>query len=294
MKTLPPGLQAHLDQGTTTLCHCWRLTLMSGERLGFTDHDEAVFFDATTFEASAGFTGSEIQSSLGFSVDNMEARGALQSAKLDVARLRAGDFDHATIEIWRVNWVDPAQRLLLRKGHLGEVTTEAGSFAAEVRGLAHVLNQQKGRLFQFGCDAILGDARCGFNLSQLGYRQSGAVTAVEAAAVVLSGISFADDWATRGVLNFISGAGNGKSLAIKRHRKIGSAARVEFWATLPFAVVAGDAATVTAGCDKQFQSCKGKFVNATNFRGFPHMPGNDFVAALAKEGDPANDGGRRG
>ena len=294
MKTLPPGLQAHLDQGTTTLCHCWRLTLLSGEKLGFTDHDEAVVFDATTFEASAGFTGSEIQSSLGFAVDNLEARGALQSTKLDANRLRAGDFDHATVEIWRVNWADPTQRILLRKGHLGEVTAGAGSFSAEVRGLAHVLNQQKGRLYQYGCDAILGDARCGFNTAQVAYQQSGVVMAVEAAAVVLSGISFADDWATRGVLKFTSGGGNGKSLAIKRHRRIGASTRIELWQTLPFTVVVGDGAMVTAGCDKQFQSCKGKFANVVNFRGFPHMPGNDFVAALAKEGDPTNDGGRRG
>lgn len=293
MKTLPPGLQAHLDQGTTTLCHCWRLTLQSGEKLGFTDHDQALVFDATTFEASAGFTGSEIQSSLGLAVDNLEARGALQSAKLDAGRLRAGDFDHATVEIWRVNWGNPAQRVLLRKGHLGEVTTEAGSFTAEVRGLAHVLNQQKGRLFQYGCDAMLGDARCGFNLAQAAYRQSAVVTLVEADAVTLSGLSFADDWATRGVLGFTSGAGSGKSLAIKRHRKTGAVARIAFWQTLPFTVAVGDGALVTAGCDKQFQTCQGKFANAVNFRGFPHMPGNDFVAALAREGDPANNGGRR-
>ena len=48
--------------------------------------------------------------------------GALDSMQLDAEKLRAGDFDHATIEIWRVNWQDVAQRVLLRKGHLGEVT----------------------------------------------------------------------------------------------------------------------------------------------------------------------------
>jgi len=26
MKTLPDGLQAHLDSGATTLCWCWQLT----------------------------------------------------------------------------------------------------------------------------------------------------------------------------------------------------------------------------------------------------------------------------
>ena len=39
----------------------------------------------------------------------------------------------------------------------------------------------------------------------------------------------------------------------------------------------GDAFTITAGCDKQFATCQAKFANAVNFRGFPHMPGNDYV-----------------
>jgi hypothetical protein len=60
MRQLAPGLQTHLDSGTTTLCHCWRVTLKSGEKLGFTDHDLDLNFDGTVFEASAGFTASSI------------------------------------------------------------------------------------------------------------------------------------------------------------------------------------------------------------------------------------------
>ena len=33
--------------------------------------------------------------------------------------------------------------------------------------------------------------------------------------------------------------------------------------------------TVTAGCDKRFRDLPRRFANAANFRGFPHMPGND-------------------
>ena len=61
---------------------------------------------ARRFEADAGFTASSLESSLGLSVDNLEADGALQSDMLDEARLRAGDFDHAEVEMWRVNWQD--------------------------------------------------------------------------------------------------------------------------------------------------------------------------------------------
>ncbi len=290
MRTLPPGLQAHLDSGSTTLSHCWRVTLKSGERLGFTDHDVDLNFDGTLFEADAGFTGSSIESSLGLSVDNMEAAGALQSARLDEGRLSAGDFDHAEVEVWRVNWQDVSQRVLMRKGHLGEVSYGDGAFKVEVRGLSHLLSQQKGRLYQFGCDAELGDSRCGVNVVNVAYADAGLVVAVEEAAVVLSGNAFQDDWATRGRLKFIA---NGKSVGVKRQRNVGALTRVELWQALPFVVGAGESVLLTAGCDKQFATCGAKFSNTVNFRGFPHMPGTDFVATFAASGDPNNDGGKR-
>ena len=294
MRILPAGLQAHLDSGTTTLCHCWRVTLKSGERLGFTDHDSVLVFDGTSFEASAGFTGSEIETSLGLAIDNLEVRGALQSARLDEARLKAGDFDHAAIEIWRVNWQNAAMRLLLHKGHLGEVTFGAGAFEAELRGLAHLMNQPKGRIYQFGCDALLGDGRCGVNLNTVAFQASGTVASVGAATLTLNGIGFADDWATRGTVAFTSGAGNGRSLPIKRHRFSGGITQLDFAVNFPFAVAPGNSVTVRAGCDKQFATCKNKFANTVNFRGFPHMPGTDFVMAYPVPGDATNNGGKRG
>ncbi len=40
---------------------------------------------------------------------------------------------------------------------------------------------------------------------------------------------------------------------------------------------AGDAFTIRPGCDKSFATCRAKFDNAVNFRGFPHVPGTDQV-----------------
>jgi uncharacterized phage protein (TIGR02218 family) len=31
------------------------------------------------------------------------------------------------------------------------------------------------------------------------------------------------------------------------------------------------------GCDKRFETCRDRFANATNFRGEPHLPGNDLL-----------------
>ncbi len=293
MKTIPALMQTHLDSGTTTLCYCWKLTLRSGQIIGFTDHDETVSFDAVNFEAQAGFTSSEIYSSLGFAVDNLEASGALKSAQLDEARLNAGDYDHASIEIWRVNWQDVTQRILQRKGHLGEVSYGQGHFKAEVRGLANLMNQPKGRLFQFGCDAILGDARCGLNLAIGAYRGVATITGVRENSFDVSGLSgFADDWFTRGVLSWSAGINAGRSLAVKRHRALATSSRIDLWQAPTFGIALGEQIIVSAGCDKQLSTCKSKFANQINFRGFPHMPGSDFVMAVASKND-ANNGASR-
>ena len=52
---------------------------------------------------------------------------------------------------------------------------------------------------------------------------------------------------------------------------------IELWQAPPEAIAAGDMFTVTAGCDKRFATCRDRFANGVNFRGFPTIPGNDFV-----------------
>lgn len=178
MKAIPPALQAHLETGATTLAWCWRLTRRDGVRLGFTDHDRTIVFDGTVFEASAGFTASEMKESIGLSFDNLEVTSALQSDRLSEPDLASGLFDDAAVEIFRVNWQNPEQRVLMRSGSLGEVKRGGGAFSAEVRGLAHYLQQPKGRLYQYTCDADLGDARCGVDASLPLYRTMGAIAGV--------------------------------------------------------------------------------------------------------------------
>ena len=59
---------------------------------------------------------------------------------------------------------------------------------------------------------------------------------------------------------------------------------------MPEPIAAGDTFDVTAGCDKQFSTCHDKFANVVNFRGFPHIPGNDFVISYPLQGEPGHDG----
>lgn len=284
MKALPAELKASLDSGVTTLCWCWRVTRRDGVRMGFTDHDRNIVFDGTTFEAAAGFTASEINESVGLGVDNLEVSGALSSEHLTETDLAAGFYDDAAVEIFRVDWSAPDNRVLMRTGSLGEVSRSGTVFKAEVRGLAHYLQQPKGRLYQYTCDADLGDARCTVNLDQASYMGIGATAEfLSARKFRATGIGgFANDFLTRGLVKFTSGPALGQGLEVKAHLKRDGVVTIECWESVREPLTEGSIFEVRAGCDKTFKTCAAKFANTLNFRGFPHIPGNDFIASHAK------------
>ncbi len=291
MKTLPSGLQAHLDSGTTTLAWCWRLTRNDGQVFGFTDHDVSLTFDGTTFQPESGFAASEIRAGSDLSVDSQDAEGVLTSSTITETDILDGRWDNAGVEIWRVNWQDVSQRVLMRRGAIGQVRRGRVQFVAEMRSLSHVLGQTVGRTFQATCDAALGDARCGVNLSAPAFKGSGTVASVvgDRGFTTTDLGSFADGWFALGLVTWSSGANAGRSAEVLSHKLSGALATVTLLEKPVRAISAGDAFTITAGCDKSFATCQEKFANAVNFRGFPHIPGQDTIIRYAAKGD-ANSG----
>ena len=49
------------------------------------------------------------------------------------------DPPNAGVDLWRVNWADTSQRVLIRHGAVGQIRRGRMAFVAEVRSLAHVL-----------------------------------------------------------------------------------------------------------------------------------------------------------
>jgi uncharacterized phage protein (TIGR02218 family) len=48
---------------------------------------------------------------------------------------------------------------------------------------------------------------------------------------------------------------------------------------MPSGTTIGDTYSLSAGCNKLLTTCRDKFNNVVNFRGFPHVPGSDKVIA---------------
>jgi uncharacterized phage protein (TIGR02218 family) len=292
MRAIPPALQAKLDAGVTTLCRSWVVTRRDGDVRGFTDHDEDVVLAGVTCRAGTGISGTQALEQLGLAVQGSELSGALADDELSEADLAAGRYDAAGIAMYVVDWSEPSLFVLMSKGALGEVRREGIAFTAELRSIAHRLAEDVGRLYTATCAADLGDARCTIDLTNPALHGSGAVTALDGSAIFrASGLeAFADGWFKAGKLTFTSGGNNALALEVKAHRVEADGVRVELWQQMPEPIGVGDTFTVTAGCDKRFPTCRDRFANTVNFRGFPHIPGNDFVLAYPVPGEPGNDG----
>ncbi len=285
-------LKAHLQTGATTICRCWSVSRRDGVVLGFTDHDLPLAFDGINFAADSGMSARALEQSTGLSVDNTEALGVLSHTSVNEADIRAGRYDGAAVVSWMVNWVDVSQRVVLFRGAIGEIQRSAGAFQAELRGLTEALNQPQGRVYQKSCGAVLGDSACGVDLDQVGYSTTLPVEVVQGGKFFefasLSG--FADRWFEKGRVRIESGAAAGLVGVVKNDQTSASGRVIELWEALRADVQPGDMVRLEAGCNRRLETCKLKFNNLVNFRGFPAIPGEDWLISVPRRGGVNNGG----
>jgi uncharacterized phage protein (TIGR02218 family) len=286
-------LKAHLAEGSSTVARAWAIARRDGLVLGFTDHDCALEFEGIRFAPESGMTAKALSQSTGLAVDNTESFGALSSEAISEADILAGRYDGAEVRAWIVNWSDVGQRALRFRGHFGEITRGAGAFTAELRGLTEALSAENGRIYHPRCSAVLGDASCRFDPLTAGYFYEGPAAAVE------DGVRFVFDdiaafdarWFVKGRLRILSGEASGLVGVIKNDR-IGKAGtrEIELWQRIGAEVSPGDLVRLEAGCDRRAETCRLKFSNFLNFRGFPHIPGEDWLMSYPVASG-SNDGG---
>lgn len=284
MRILSTEFAAHVAGEATTLCRCWSLTRRDGMVLGFTDHDRDLSFGGILFRAHAGLEAAEASSELGFATGGGEVLGALATSGLNEGDLSRGAYDDARVALWLVNWAEPSQRTLLETGFVGEVKRSDSNFTAEIRGLGKAFDEEHGRLYTASCSADLGDARCGVMPSSSAATVAATDGRLSIIAPALSG--YTDGYLTGGRLVFTSGSNAGFATEIRSHRAGDGTVALQLWQAAPQPITLGDSFTALAGCDKRFSTCRDKFGNGINFRGFPHLPGNDFIIAGVGTGNP--------
>src|SRR5574342_828669 len=215
MKTISAALKSHLEGEVLTVCTLWKITRADATVFGFTDCSHDLTYLGVVYLAATGHIPSSIKTSSNLSVDNLEVQAVLDSATITEADILAGLWDFATVEIMRGNYMDLTMgHEPLRSGTLGNIKTGRFNFIAELRGKMQPLQQTLGRVYSPGCDADLGDARCGVTLAS--FTVTGTVTTATSARVFTgTARTETDGYFDGGLITWTSGNNDTYSMEVK-------------------------------------------------------------------------------
>ena len=273
---------------TTTRVRGFHLTRRDGQEFAFTDCDVDLVVAGVTYEASAALSPSEASASVGMAVDEQEVQGGLRSDRISESDLASGLYDGAGVRVVEIDWRTRQIVDVVGQYTVGQVSRTPAAFTAELRSKVGVLAQKRGRQVLSVCDAELGDSRCGVNLSAL--RVASVVGTIQGETDFLaSGLGGANaSTFANGILTWVSGANAGALAEVRAHR----GRLVGLWRPPRFAMAQGDQFQIVPGCDKSFRTCRAKFANGDNFRGFPSIVG-EAAMLYATAGEAGLDGGSR-
>lgn len=262
-----------VDRDLATLAFCWRLERRDGICIGFTSHDRDLVIGELRYRSAPGMLPSAISVSDGFDADALDVSGALTSDAIRAEDLKAGRWDGAAAAIFMVDWQAPdGEQVPLARGELGDVSVQGSGFTAELRGPTALLERAVVEQTSPECRAELGDKRCRVDMAGR-VLLTQIVEVIDEDVVEVATASEAVNAYGYGRLRWIGGRNSGlESPLLSSNGK-----RLTLRDPAPYPPLAGDLIEIREGCDKGFATCGGRFGNAVNFRGEPHLPGMDLL-----------------
>lgn len=262
-----------LQPELTSVALCWRIDRRDGIAMGFTAHDRDLVIEGLTYRAAPGMLPSAISVSDGFDVDTLDVSGALTSDTITEADLAAGRWDGARVRLFAIDWTQPeAVAVALARGELGDVGSRDGAFTAELRGPTALLERPVIEFTSPECRAEVGDRRCRIDMAGR-IRLVRIVEAIDAVTIRVDAAEESPNGYGYGRLRWIEGANSGLASALLAS----DGDEISLREPPPFAVEEGALVELAEGCDKSFATCRDRFGNSDNFRGEPHLPGNDLL-----------------
>ena len=251
----------------TSLAFCWRVERRDGAGLALTSVDHAIEREGVRYDAAPGMMPAAIVRRAGLEAGSSEVAGAVSSAALSEGDLAAGRWDGAGFALFAVDWAAPSgEAIALTSGEIGEVAVAGEKFSADLHGAVAKLAVPICPVTSPTCRAALGDRQCRVDLAGRSLR----ATVVAVAGDRLTLDVAVDGRLLFGRLRLVSGANCGLATVVLASS--GSEVRGR-----EMLAAVGDRIELREGCDKTIATCATRFGNALNFRGEPHLPGNDLL-----------------
>jgi uncharacterized phage protein (TIGR02218 family) len=281
VRSASPALLAHLNalragDGKTLACDLYTFTLRSGTILTYTSADVPITWNGYTYLADSVLVGGlKFKSEAGVEVDQQQivlaARETDTVAGVPVIQaLRLGIFDGASIlreRAFLTAWADPpVGTVIMFKGRIGTID-KIGRTEAEITvnsDLVLLDLDMPRNTYSPSCQHVLYDSGCGLAKNTFG---ANGTVGSGSTAVVIKWVSSSAAY-KQGTITFTSGALNGATATIK------DATATELVLAYPLlsAPAVGVSFTAYQGCDHTRETCRTKFSNELNFRGFRHIP----------------------
>ncbi len=278
MRVIGSNLQSRLSSGSSTLCRIFTLTTTGGSILRWTDRDIDLVFDGDTYRASKSMKVANISTAANGGVSTTNLEFFFDEDGITEDDVLRGEYDSAELKVSWVDWTYPEYgEIILLVGEISitQITNKhKGVF--EVRGILNRGDQRIGQFYTPECTADLGDARCTKPLAS--FTASGTVTSAPTRTRIIATLTAPENgYFAFGVLTWTSGPNTGRSIELLSQINVGGPEQLVLALEMPVDPEAGDTFDVVAGCDKRRETCKGKFDNIANFRGYPFVPGNDTI-----------------
>lgn len=250
----------------------WSIKRPDGVSLGFTSHNQNLAFGGMLYRAAPGMIPSAIRRTASLERDVVEVEGVLSHNSISQTDLEAGRFSEARVAIGIVDW-ETLEHATLFHGTLGSVSQEDGTFAAELRSAKASLEVDLVPRTSPTCRASFCDSQCGANAALFTHLCPVSSLDLDQNSVVFSGAPNAA-YMRDGQVRWIDGPLAGVTMQVID----ADAGGVVLDRPLSEAIMAGHRAYLREGCDHTIATCSTRFGNAANFRGEPHLPGNDLLA----------------
>jgi uncharacterized phage protein (TIGR02218 family) len=256
------------------VCLLWRVKRADGVEQRFAALDTDVSWGGQVWTAAAPFDATAAEASRSLAAGQMEVAGILASSDITAEALLNGLYDDAEVTVLRVDWSSPIRGAeVVLAGRIGRVSAGETRFEAELLLPAALLDRPALDLYSPECRVDLFSAPCG--VAQGPWTRTGTISEVLSdTSFEVSGFTEPAGWATYGRVTITSGPNNNAKREIRVH---GANGLIELWEPFSAPLTVGTSVSIVAGCDKRLATCRDKFSNVLNFRGFPHVPGTDAV-----------------